>query len=314
MMRIVFFGSPDSALPSLSRILSDGHRVELVITQPDKPAGRGKTLAMSPVKRFALDRGLPLHQPDRIRKDPQSLELLQAIRPDISVVVAFGQIMPAAVIDLPRLHTVNVHFSILPKYRGASPVAWALLQGETKTGITIFELNEKMDEGDVLLSREVDIQPGENTGALEKRLAEVGAGLLSETLARRESLPLVPQDQGAATFAPKLKKEDGRINWSETAIIVDRKVRAFTPWPSAFTFLDGSRLQVSRGKPLGGESAGLERPGRILSVTKEGLRVSSGLDTVFLIERLKPENRGEMSASDFSRGRKIENGALLGSS
>lgn len=311
-MRIVFFGSPESALPSLRRILSDGHRVELVITQPDKPAGRGQALAMSPVKRFALEHALPLHQPEKIRKDPQGLELLQAIQPDISVVVAFGQIMPSAVIYLPRLHTVNMHFSILPKYRGASPVAWALLQGETRTGITIFELDEKMDEGDVLLNREVDIQPDENTGTLEKRLAEVGAGLLSETLAKRESLHLVPQDHGAATYAPKLKKEDGRINWSETAVIVDRKVRAFTPWPSAFTFLDGNRLQVSRGKPLEGERAGREVPGRILSVTKEGLRVSCGQGTVFLIARLKPENRGEMSAFDFSRGRKIENGASLG--
>jgi len=169
-----------------------------------------------------------------------------------------------------------------------------------------------MDEGDVLLSREVDIQPGENTGALEKRLAEVGAGLLSETLAKRETLPLIPQDHGAATYAPKLKKEDGHINWSETAIIVDRKVRAFTPWPSAFTFFHGSRLQVSRGKPLEVESDAADPPGRILSVAKEGLRVRCGQGTTFLIERLKPENRGEMSAYDFSRGRKIENGASLG--
>jgi len=267
---------------------------------------------VSPVKRFALEHGLPIHQPNKIRKDTRSLDLLRSIQPDISVVVAFGQIMPADVIYLPRLHTVNVHFSILPKYRGASPVAWALLQGETKTGITIFELNEKMDEGDVLLTREVDVSPRENTGALEKRLAEVGAGLLSETLEKRESLSLIPQDHSAATHAPKLKKEDGRLNWSETAIIVDRKVRAFTPWPSAFTFFNGSRLQVSRGKPLESGSDAAEPAGRILSVAKEGLRVSCGQGTIFLIERLKPENRSEMSAFDFSRGRKIENGACLG--
>jgi methionyl-tRNA formyltransferase len=310
-MRVVFFGSPDSALPSLSRILSDGHRVELVVTQPDKPAGRGKALAMSPVKRFALERGLPLHQPPKIRADPRTLELLQAIRPDIGVVAAFGQIMPAAVIDLPRLHTVNVHFSILPKYRGASPVAWAVLRGETTTGITIFELNEKMDEGDILLAREVDIRPGENTGALEKRLAEVGAELVSETLAKRDSLSLRPQDHAAATYAPKLKKEDGRIIWSETAVVVDRKVRAFTPWPSAFTFLGGGRLQISSGRPIDGESSGHELPGRIVSVSKEGLRVSCGQGTIFLVVRLKPENRSEMSAFDFSRGRKIDDGAWL---
>ena len=304
-MRIVFFGSPASALPSLARILRDGHRVELVITQPDRPSGRGKTLTACPVKRFALERGLPVHQPEKIRKDPPSLELLQGIQPDINVVVAFGQIMPASVIYLPRLHSVNVHFSLLPKFRGASPVAWALLQGETKTGITIFELNEKMDEGDILTTGEVEIRPAETAGSLENRLADAGADLLSETLAQRESLPLLPQDHSAATYAPKLKKEDGRVDWSQPAAIIDRRVRAFTPRPSAFAFLRGLRLQIIQGRPLPDE-AKTDRPGKILSVGKDGLQVICGQAGVYLIERLKPENKSEMSASDFSRGTKIE--------
>ena len=308
-MRVVFFGSPEAALPSLARILRDGHAVELVITQPDKPAGRGRAVQACPVKIFAESRGLPVHQPDRIRKDPRSLELLQAIQPDIAVVAAFGQIMPASIIYLPRWHTVNVHFSLLPKFRGASPVAWAILAGEKRTGVTIFELNEKMDEGDVLLWEEMDIREGETAGELEARLAEAGAGLISETLSRRESMTLIPQDHAAATLAPKLKKEDGLIRWTEPAGVIDRKVRAFTPWPSAFTALGGTRLQLTRGRPLDGPAVA-EPPGRVLSAGKEGLRVSCGQGTVYLVERLKPENKREMSAADFCRGAqaKIEAG------
>ncbi len=300
-MKVVFFGSPAAALPSLERILRDGHAVELVITQPDKPAGRGRALQACPVKLFAESRGLPVHQPERIRKDPRSLELLQAIQPDIAVVVAFGQIMPASVIYLPRWHTVNVHFSLLPKFRGASPVAWAILAGEKRTGVTIFELNEKMDEGDVLLWEEMDVLAGETTGELEARLAEAGAGLISETLARRESMTLIPQDHSAATYAPKLKKEDGLIRWTEPAEIIDRKVRAFTPWPSAFTSLGGLRLQLTRGRPLPDPACGLP-PGHIIEWSREGLKVCCGQGTAYLVERLKPENKREMSAADFSRG------------
>jgi methionyl-tRNA formyltransferase len=300
-MKVVFFGSPAAAIPSLDRILRDGHRVELVITQPDKPAGRGRVLRAGPVKLFAEKHGLLVHQPEKVRKDPRTLELFEDIRPDIAVVVAFGQILPASIIYLPRWHTVNVHFSLLPNYRGASPVAWAILSGEKRTGVTIFELNEKMDEGDILLREELEILDGETAGQLEGRLAEVGARLISETLSRRESLPLLPQDHGAATYAPKIKKEDGRIRWSEPAEIIDRKVRAYTPWPTAFTSLGGLRVQLTKGRPLPGAACD-EGPGRILSSGREGLRVCCGRGTAYLCERLKAENKKEMSAADFSRG------------
>jgi methionyl-tRNA formyltransferase len=307
-MRVVFFGSPASALPSLSRLLEDGHRVELVVTQPDRPAGRGRALSPSAVKRFARERGLALFQPERVRKDPRSLELLQSVRPDIGVVVAFGQILPREVIDLPRWHTINVHFSLLPKYRGAAPVAWAILRGESRTGVTVFELNERMDEGDILSRREVEILPRENAGELETRLAGLGAELLSETLARRDSLELVPQDHGAATYAPKLDKEEGRLEWHKPAAAIDRQVRAFSPRPSAFTFLAGRRLQVSRGRPVA-EPAGKASFGEIAAVGAEGLRVCCAEGTVYLVERVKPENRKEMAASDFGRGARLEAGA-----
>jgi len=302
-MRIVFFGSPAAALPSLERLLADGHSVELVITQPDKPAGRGRSLMACPVARFAREKGLAVHQPERVRRDPRSLELLQAIRPDIGVVVAFGQILPSEVIDLPKWHTVNVHFSLLPKYRGASPVSWALLRGETRTGVTIFELNEKMDEGGILSFRELDILPRENAGQLETRLARTGAELLSETLATRPRLSLVPQDHAAATSAPKLKKEDGRLVWTEPAEAVDRKVRAFTPRPSAYAFLAGRRIQFIQGKPLD-ERAGSGSPGLVLSSGPDGIRTCCGQETVYLLEKVKPESRAEMSAAEFGRGRR----------
>jgi len=309
-MRIVFFGSPDAALPSLQRLLEDGHSLELVVTQPDRPSGRGRAVAAGPVKRFAFERGIAVHQPEKIRTDPRSLELLRSIQPDIAVVVAFGQILPKAVIDLPRWHTVNVHFSLLPKYRGASPVAAALLRGECRTGITIFELDEKMDEGPILARREVDILPRENAGGLEARLSRAGAELLSETLAARPSLPLIPQDHAAATYAPKLKKEDGRLIWSESASAVDLRVRAFTPAPSAFAFLAGRRLQVTQGRPAEGPAAS-GSPGRILPAAPDGLPVCCGGETAYLIERLKPENKKEMSALEFVRGVRLSGDAVL---
>ncbi|MCJ7611546.1 MAG: methionyl-tRNA formyltransferase [Candidatus Aminicenantes bacterium] len=309
-MRIVFFGSPSAALPALTRILEEGHSLELIITQPDKPAGRGQALSAGPVKRFALEKGLTVHQPEKIRTDPRSLELLQSLRPDIGVVVAFGQILPKAIIDLPRWHTVNVHFSLLPKYRGASPVAWALLRGETRTGVTIFELDEKMDEGHILSRREIDILPHESAGSLENRLAQAGAELLSETLAARARLPLIPQDHVAATYAPKLKKEDGRLVWSEPASTIDRRVRAFTPWPSAFAFLAGRRLQITQGRPVEGQTYP-GAAGFILPSSPDGMRVCCGQGTIFLIERLKPENKKEMSAPEFRRGLHLARGAVL---
>ena len=309
-MRIVFFGSPEAALPSLERLLADGHSLELVVTQPDRPSGRGRAVAAGPVKRFALERGIAVHQPEKIRTDPRSLELLRSIQPDIAVVTAFGQILPKAVIDLPRWHTVNVHFSLLPKYRGASPVAWTLLRGESRTGITIFELDEKMDEGPILTRREVDILPRENAGSLEARLARAGAELLSETLAARPNLPLIPQDHAAATYAPKLKKEDGRLVWSEPASAVDLKVRAFTPSPSAFAFLAGRRLQVTQGRPVEWRAAP-GPPGRILPATPDGLPVCCGGETAYLIEKLKPENKNEMSALDFRRGVRLSGETVL---
>jgi len=233
-MKIVFLGSPESAIPSLRKILEEGHKVELVITQPDKQSGRGKKLKASPVKKFALGKNIPVYQPERIRKDIGPLDILKKIQPDLNVVVAYGQIIPSSIIYLPKYNSINLHFSLLPKYRGASPVQWAILKGETTTGLTIFELNERMDEGDILTQREIEIHPCEKAFELEKRLAQKGANLLVDTIRRMGTLIPLKQNHAQATYAPLIKKEDGHIDWSSAAVSVDRKVRAFYPWPSAF--------------------------------------------------------------------------------
>lgn len=301
-MRVVFFGSPEAAIPSLEALLRAGHSVELVVTQPDKPAGRGRKLAASPVKRLALDRGIPVIQPERIRKDQAAFERIESIRADAHVVVAYGQIIPLSIFDIPKHKSLNVHFSLLPKYRGASPVQWAILRGETKTGVTIIRLNERMDEGDILAKTEVDILPGENAGELEARLAAVGADLLLQTLDRIDSLVAVPQDHAAATLAPKIKKEDGKIDWTLEAAAVDRKVRAFTPRPSAYSLYSlfkGQRLIVLRGSVAEG-SFGPFAPGEVVSITKEGLVVGCGGKTLYRIDRLQPESKRAMDAYSLS--------------
>jgi methionyl-tRNA formyltransferase len=310
MMRIVFFGSPDAALPSFKKLLEAGHRIELVVTQPDRPSGRGKKLQPPPVKRFALDRGFPVLQPERIRHDAAALEALRRAAADIHVVVAFGQILPEAVIDLPPYKSVNVHFSLLPKYRGAAPVAWALLNGDAETGVTIFRLNAKMDEGDILSAESTPIRPDETAGNLEARLAEIGADLLAETLARIAALTPIPQDNSRATLAPKIKKEDGRLAWTDSAGQIGRKARAFTPRPGAFVLYQGRRLLILRGRPLPTGCPGPE-PGTIAGISKAGLDVACGDGSVFRIERLQPESRKAMDAYAFSLGERITLGTIL---
>jgi methionyl-tRNA formyltransferase len=277
-MKIVFFGSPAAALPSLEMLIRSGHSVELVVTQPDKPAGRGRRLLPCTVKAYAVERNLPVIEPLKIRRDETVLERLRMIRPDIHVVVAYGQIMPGPIIDFPPHGSVNVHFSLLPKYRGASPVAWAILEGEKKTGVTIFRLNERMDEGDMLAVAETDIGPRETCRELETRLAALGADLLKNTLKHIDSISPVPQDHALATLAPKIRKDDGRIDWNRDSDFIDRMVRAYTPWPTAFTFRKGKRILIRRGQNLPGHLAD-GRPGRILTISSEGLDIACGFNS-----------------------------------
>jgi len=307
-MKIVFFGSPEAALPSLEKLLESGHSVEMVITQPEKAAGRGLKTAPSAVKKFAVSRGIPVLEPQKIRTDLTVPQRLKQIEPDINIVVAYGQIIPASIIYLPVHKTLNVHFSLLPKYRGAAPVQWAILNGETKTGVTIMELNEKMDEGDILRTAETEILPNENAHELEKRLAVIGASLLGKTLQEINEIKRIPQDHSQATYAPKIKKEDGRINWSDQGLDIERRIRAFACRPGAFTFFRGQRLTILAGSLEGHEpDRPSSSPGAIVAWSKKGISVACG-SGIFTIEVLRPEARNKMSAHAFAIGARIGSG------
>lgn len=306
-MKIVFFGSPASALPSLEKLTAARHSIEFVITQPDRPSGRGRKMVLSSVKSFALKNNIPVLQPEKIRKDEETLERMRAICPDINVVVAYGQIIPASIIYLPPFQSINVHFSLLPKYRGASPVQWAILNGESLTGVTLFRLNEKMDEGDILAQEEVEIFPGEKAFELESRLAQRGADLLIQTLSKIDSVTPLPQDHSQATYAPKIQKEQGHIDWTRDSRYIDRKVRAFLPWPGAYTFFKGERIKIHDGTGHPSEG-GASFPGRITDIRREGIEVGCGGGGVYLIRRLQREGKSEMDAYVLSLGMKIKPG------
>lgn len=315
-MRAVFFGSPEAALPSLEALLAAGHAIELAVTQPDKPAGRGRRLAPSAVKSFAVSRGIPVLAPLRIRTDEAARERILAAAADVHIVVAYGQIIPRAVHYPPPHHSLNVHFSLLPRYRGAAPVQWTVLNGDGESGVTIIELNDRMDEGDILAQERVAVRPRETAASLERRLAVLGAELLVATLARIGSVVRVEQDEASATLAPKIRKEDGLVAWTEPAGAVDRKVLALADRPGVFTFYRGKRLHLLRGRPAETPEAPppppTAGPGTVLAVGPSGLTVACGDATAYLIEEVRPEGRGAMPAHAFSLGAKLTPGAVFG--
>jgi methionyl-tRNA formyltransferase len=240
-MELIFLGTPTFAVPTIERIVGAGHRVSAVFTQPDRPKGRGGQLNASPVKQAALRLGLPVHQPERIRR-PEVVEQLKQMRPDAMVVVGYGQIIPQTIIDIPPRGIINVHASLLPKYRGAAPIQWAVANGETRTGVTTMKIDAGLDTGDMLLKWETGIGPEEDALELGNRLAEAGAELLVETL-RDNPLP-VKQDPAEATYAPILKKEDGEIDWNWPAEKIFNRSRGFLPWPGAYSFFRGQLFHI----------------------------------------------------------------------
>lgn len=302
-MNIVFFGSPANALPYLQALLDAGHKIPLIFTQPDRPSGRGKETTASPVKRFADELGIPTCQPRRIRKDEEALERLKTAAPDLNVVAAYGQIMPDSVIFLPRYNSLNIHYSLLPRYRGASPVQWALLNGEVKTGVTLFEVNAGMDEGDIYDMEATPILPHENADELEKRLTVIGTRLLIRTIASIDSIKPRPQNHDEATYAPLIKKEDGRIDWNRSAERIANQIRAFTPWPSSFCFYKKTRLKIIKGRVVPAKGEG--DPGVITAVSREGLEIACGGNTRFLIETIQPEGKKAMDARAYTLGARL---------
>ncbi|MGP8247689.1 MAG: methionyl-tRNA formyltransferase [Bryobacteraceae bacterium] len=309
-MRIVFLGTPAFAVPSLERLAAGGHELAAVVTQPDRPRGRGQQPAAPPVKEAALRLGLPVYQPERIRR-PEAQQYLAGLMPRAMVVVGYGQIIPQSVIDLAPLGILNVHASLLPKYRGAAPVQWAIVNGEPRTGVTIMRIDAGLDTGDILLQAETEIGPEENAVELGLRLSTMGAGLLVEALAGVDAGSIVPekQDSAQATHAPLLKKEDGRIDWRQPAAAIDNRVRGLQPWPGASTTWRGHVLQIWRSRPVvPGVHIGAE-PGALASVRPLVVRTGDG--GLELLE-VQLEGRKRMPAADFANGHRPAENERLG--
>jgi methionyl-tRNA formyltransferase len=306
-MRVVFLGSGAFAIPSFEALIEAGHDVAALVTQPDREKGRGRTLGPPPLKPVAEARGVPVLQPRRIR-DPEALEPLRRLAPEIQVVVAYGQILPRAVIELPPRGTINVHASLLPRYRGAAPIQWAIAAGETETGVTTMLIDEGLDTGPVLLARVTPIAPDETAADLEPRLARLGATLLNETLRAIEkgTVQPVPQDHSQASSAPVLRKEDGRIAWGRRAEEIARRVRGFQPWPGCTAFLGGRAVKVLRARPA---AMGPGEPAMVVSIEPAGIVVACGEGTRLLLEEVQPESRRPMSGGAFAAGARLERGA-----
>jgi len=291
-------GTSDFAVPALQALHSAGYSIQLVVTQPDRPAGRGLELKPSPVKVKAVELGLPVFQPEKV-KSPEAVEALGKAQPDVTVVAAYGQILPSSVLQIPKVACLNIHGSILPKYRGAAPIHYAVIAGEKETGVTIMFMNEKMDEGDMLLVKKTPIGPEETTGEVHDRLAQLGAGGIVEALKllQEGKAPRTPQDHSQASYAPSIKRDFCRLNWGAPAIQVFNRIRGLSPWPGAETSWKGLELKVHK--------AGLDnrkgKPGEVLEVSKEGVVVGAGVESVRLLE-IQPPGKRKMSSFDFSLG------------
>lgn len=281
MTRVVFMGTPEFAVPSLAALVSGGYEISAVYTREDQPAGRGQRLEQSPVKQFALEQGLRIEQPRTLRS-AASQEVLAGLAPDLIVVAAFGLILPQLVLDLPRFGCVNVHGSLLPRHRGAAPIAAAILAGDEEAGITIMKMDAGVDTGPMLARASASIAPNDTTGSLTRKLAQLGAGLLVRTLPGWLSgeIPGVPQHEQGATYAPRIEKEQGRIDWHEPAEIIARKVRAYQPWPSAFTTWNGQMLKVLKSHAGGGDGV----PGAVVSESRANAGVATGSGVLWLDE------------------------------
>ena len=308
-MRVVFMGTPAFAVPTLAKLVEAGHEVSLVVTQPDRPVGRGHKLTPPPVKQKAVELGLEVFQPEKIKTD-EAFERLQAHAPDAIVVVGYGQIIPQRIIDLPPYGCVNVHSSLLPKYRGAAPVNWAIVQGETVTGVCTMQIVKKLDAGDVLLCRETPIGENETASEVMERLAPMGAELLAETLEGLAAGAIAPQaqDDEASTYAPMMKREDGEIDWSLAAQEIHNRARGFDPWPGAYTYFRGKRLHLRATSVAAGEAAA----GSIVTAGS-ALEVGCGGGGLLRAEEVQVEGKARMGASDFANGYKPSPGEVLGS-
>ena len=322
-MVIVFFGTPQFAVPTLQRLLDSTHTVAGVVTQPDRPRGRGHRVTDAPVKALAVERLIPVMQPDRL-KPPDVADAMRAWQPDLGVVAAYGRIIPEHLLAIPRLGMINVHASLLPRYRGAAPVHRAVIDGESETGITIMRIVKELDAGAMFARATRPIGPDETSDVVEAALAELGANLLARVVeqiaagtAREE-----PQDPTRATYAPRLTKEEGLIDWSQPSSGIHNRVRGLYPWPHAYTFVDGARLIVLRSRvdpadlegPRDNEDKAPALPGTIVDVTRDAIHVATGEGGPLAIVEVQPEGRRPMPVRDFLAGHPIRPGAVLSGS
>ena len=311
-LRLVFMGTPDFAVPSLQALIDGGDEVVGVISQPDKPAGRRMALHAPPVKQRARARGVPVFQPNSIRTR-EVIERLRTWQPDLIVVAAYGKILPATVLALPQGGCINVHASLLPKYRGAAPIQWAIARGERQTGVTIMQINDQMDAGDILLQKTVALKSDETGGSLHDTLATLGAHALIEAIAALKAgkLTAVPQNERAATYAPRLRKEDGEIDWSQPAVRIERHVRAFHPWPSAYTWLAGKRLKILAACVQNGARRDSVAPGTVIDFQDDFLRVATG-DGNLNVGSVQLEGKKALPIAAFVKGHRLAPGDRLG--
>ena len=301
---LIFMGTPEFALPSLRALYTARAPILLAVTQPDRPKGRGKKLVAPPVKVLAEAEGIPVYQPEKV-KSVEAIERIAAVKPACIVVVAYGQLLSAEILKVPTLGVVNVHASLLPKYRGPAPIHWALIRGESETGVTTMLMDTGMDTGDILLQREVPIDTTDTAGSLHDRLAEEGANLLVETLKLLQEGTLRPraQDDSKATYAPMLAKEDGKVDWQEDAETICCRIRGLDPWPGGFTLWQGKRLKL-----FGCGSLPLSRkiePGTVIAASEDGLQVAAGKGAV-VIKALQLEGRRPLPVADFLRGYSLQ--------
>ncbi|MCS7215181.1 MAG: methionyl-tRNA formyltransferase [Thermodesulfovibrio sp.] len=303
---IIFFGTPEFAIPSLKALISKGEKILLVVTQPDKPKGRGKVIQPSEIKKIALQYGLPLIQPEKIKDENFIKNLkpfLKPLNPEFGIVVAYGKILPKEILEIPKYGCINLHASLLPKYRGAAPIQWALIKGEKITGVTTMLMDEGVDTGPILLQKEVPIEDKDDAESLSKKLSVIGAELVIETIDKMRKGIIIPKPQtGEATYAPQLKKDDGKINWNDSAMKIFNLVRGTYPWPCAYSFLKNERVKIIKTEVLQGNAS----PGLIVRAKNElVVGTAEGLLRILLIQ---PEGKKIMTAKEFISGRKINEG------
>ena len=308
-MRVLFMGTPDIATGCLQKLIDEKYDLIGVVTQPDKPQNRGKKLGMPPVKELALKYDIPVYQPIKAR-DEEFVKTLKELNPDIIVVVAFGQILPKSILDIPKFGCINVHVSLLPKYRGAAPISWVIINGEEKTGVTTMYMDEGLDTGDMILTEEFDLDDEITAGELHDKMKDIGADVLIETLKQIEKgcAPRIPQNHEEFTYAPMMNKALGQIDWSKSAREIHNLVRGVNPWPSAYTNYEGSTMKIWKTEVLNETSN--KEPGTIVKVDKDGIRVSTK-DNVVLVKEIQMPGKKRVPVSEFIKGNSINTNTIL---